>query len=133
MAATGFHLHILEIASEMLLRFKVHVDVALKPTQEHNEYGERVYSDPCSALAYETIYKSVKRRFGPNVYPLCLILSGDEVQLNKKGSMGCKPWYLSIGNVRGHLHTSEKNIECICYSPDWEHTKVSECQVKVHM
>jgi hypothetical protein len=60
-----------------------------------------------------------------NVYPLCLFFSGDEVQLNKKGSLGCKPWYMSIANVRGHLNTSPRNIECLGYSPDWMHTKVS--------
>jgi hypothetical protein len=32
---------------------------------------------------------------------------------------------VSLGNVRGALNTSEKNIECIGYSPQWEHTKVS--------
>ena len=125
LAATGFHLHILEVAAEMLLRFKVDVEVALKPNVTFNEFGKRVYSDPTSAMAYESMYKSVQRRFGTDVYPRCLFFSGDEVQLNKKGSMGCKPWYMSIANVRGSLNTSPRNIECIGYSPDWFHTKVS--------
>ena len=109
----------------MLLRFKLDVEVALKPHLAFNEHGERIFSDPCSAFAYESMFNSVQKRFGPNVYPLCLFFSGDEVQLNKKGSLGCKPWYMSIANVRGHLNTSPRNIECLGYSPDWMHTKVS--------
>ena len=115
----------MKVAAEMLLRFKLDTDIALKPNLNYNDHGERVFSDPCSAMAYESMFKSIQRRFGPNVYPLCIFLSGDEVQLNKKGSMGCKPWYMSIANVRGHLNTSPLNIECIGYSPDWVHTKVS--------
>ena len=125
LAATGFHLHILEVASEMLLRFKLDIDVALKPHLAYNEHGKRIFSDPCSAMAYESMFNSVQKRFGSDVYPLCIFLSGDEVQLNKKGSLGCKPWYMSIANVRGHLNTSPRNIECIGYSPDWADTKVS--------
>ena len=123
-AATGYHLHILKIAAEMMLRFKLS-EFALKPTVDIDEEGDRVYSDPSSALAFESSCKSVGKKFGPNVFPLCIAISGDDVQLNKKGSMGCKPWYVSLGNVRGALNTSEKNIECIGYSPQWEHTKVS--------
>ena len=118
-------MHILEIAAEILLRFEVNTEVALKPSIVKDTNGHRVYSDPSSALAYESMFKSVQKRFGADVYPLCIILSGDEVQLNKKGSMGCKPWYMSIANVRGQLNASSRNIECIGYSPDWHDTKVS--------
>ena len=51
------------------------------------------------------------------------MISGDEVQINKKGSMGCKPYYVSIPNVTGEAGYSEQNIECIGYSPDWLETK----------
>ena len=124
-AATSFHLNILEVAAEMLLKFQP-ADIALLPNILRNENGSRIYSDPSSALVYESMYDSIKIRLGrSDVYPLCIMVSGDEVQLNKKGSMGCKPWYISIGNVRGALHTSGRNIECIGYSPDWIDTKVS--------
>ena len=63
LAATGFHLHILEVAAEMLLRFQVDVEVALKPNVTFNEFGKRVYGDPTSAMAYESMYKSA---------PMCL-------------------------------------------------------------
>ena len=58
------------------------------------------------------------------MYPLCFVVSGDEVQINKKGSMGCKPYYIRIANVTGSIGYSEKNLECIGYSPDWLETKV---------
>ena len=122
-ASTGFHLNVLEVASEMLLRF-TEDDIALTPIKNYNEHGERVYSHPTTALAFESICNNVASRFGKNVYPLCLVVSGDEVQINKKGSMGCKPFYISIANVKGALHTSEQNIECVGYSPDWVDTKV---------
>ena len=61
LAATGFHLHILEVAAEMLLRFKLDVEVALKPHLAFNEHGERIFSDPCSAFAYESMFNSVQK------------------------------------------------------------------------
>ena len=58
------------------------------------------------------------------------MISGDEVQINKKGSMGYKPYYVSIPNVTGEAGYSEQNIECILgYSPDWLETKVFRCEI----
>ena len=116
--AVGFHLHILEVVAEMLLQFDID-DIALKPDIVHNDEGKRVLTHPASAMAYESHYKYIRKRFpGMEVYPLCIMLSGDEVQINKKGTMGCKPWYVSIGNVKGEKVTSESNIQCIGYSPE---------------
>jgi hypothetical protein len=122
-AAVGVHLDILQIAAEILLRFKP-AYVALQPTIAYNEKKERIYSDMASGIAYESCYESIKKKFGSDVYPLCICISGDEVQINKKGSMGCKPWYVSIANIKAEFHHDSKNIECIGYSPDWLHTKV---------
>jgi hypothetical protein len=110
----------------MLLRFKPE-DVVLRPQKTYNTEGQRVYSHPTTALAFQSICENIKTRFGRNVYPLCLMISGDEVQINKKGSMGCKPYYVSIANVTGEAGYSEQNIEYIGYSPDWLETKVFCC------
>jgi hypothetical protein len=124
-AATGVHLNVLQVAAEILLRFKPS-QVALKPSIVYNDKKQRIYSDMSSGLAYEAHYKSIKKRFGNDVYPLCICISGDEVQINKKGSMGCKPWYVSLANIKGDLNHNKDNIECIGYSPDWLFTKVYE-------
>jgi hypothetical protein len=122
-AATGVHLDILQVAAEILLRFKPE-DVALKPTKSYNDLHQRLYTDMTSGKAYEAHYHRIQKQFGKNVYPLCICISGDEVQINKKGSMACKPWYISIANIRGELNMNSNNIETIGYSPDFVHTKV---------
>ena len=123
-ASVGFHLNILEVAAEILLRLKKE-DVALTPQKLYDDDSTRIFSYPATALAFQSICENIKTRFGKHVYPLCLMVSGDEVQINKKGSMDCKPFYVSIANIKGPLCTSVANIECVGYSPDWVHTKVS--------
>ncbi len=122
-AATGVHLDIIEIVAEILLRFEPK-DVALKPTKTINDSKERLYTDLTSGKAYKAHYDRIQKQFGPNVYPLCICISGDEVQINKKGSMGCKPWYVSVANIRNQSNMHSNNLECIGYSPDYVHTKV---------
>ncbi len=129
-AAVGVHLDILEIASEILLRFKPE-DVALKPNKKYNCNNERIYTDMASGKAYQAHYNRIQHQFGRDVYPLCICISGDEVQINKKGTMGCKPWYVSIANIKGTLNVHKMNLECIGYSPDWVHTKV--CYVYIYI
>jgi hypothetical protein len=131
-AAIGYHLHILQVVSEMLLRFNP-VDVAFKPSKLYNEYNEQIYTDMTSGKAFKAHYDRIRDSFGPNVYPLCICISGDEVQINKKGSMGCKPWYISLANIKGELQTHSSNLECIGYSPDWLYTKVKYFQFHIRM
>ncbi len=122
-AAIGYHLDILQVVSEMLLRFNPS-DIALKPTTEYNDLNQKIYRDMTSGKAYKAHYKRIRDRHGHNVFPLGICISGDEVQINKKGSMSCKPWYISIANVKGDLNKHASNIECIGYSPNWLYTKV---------
>ena len=42
-------------------------------------YMVDMFHDPCSALTYESMFNSVQKRFGSNVYSLCKFCSGDEV------------------------------------------------------
>jgi hypothetical protein len=122
-AAIGVHLDIIQIAAEILLRFKPE-DVALKPTKSYNELNQKLYTDMTSGKAYKAHYDRIQEQFGKNVYPLCICISGDEVQINKKGTMGCKPWYISIANIKGELNLHINNLETLGYSPDNVHTKV---------
>jgi hypothetical protein len=71
-AAVGVHLDILQIAAEILLRFKP-TYVALRPTIAYNEKNERIYSDMASGIAYESCYESIQKNLDLTCIPYAFV------------------------------------------------------------
>jgi hypothetical protein len=114
--ATGYALSIMETLSEMLLGIDVK-DFHFTPLRETNSSGEKVISVPASGAAFEHIFETVQESFGTDVFPLCYVISGDDLILNKTGSRKAKPWYVQIANMGKDNYNKDASVQCIGFSP----------------
>jgi hypothetical protein len=114
--ATGYALNLLETLSEMLLTIDVK-DFHFSPLRQTNSSGEKIISVPASGAAFEHIFETVQESFGKDVFPLCYVISGDDLILNKTGSRKAKPWYVQIANMGKENYNKDASVQCIGFSP----------------
>jgi hypothetical protein len=114
--ATGHTVNLLQVVAEQLL------DVCpdtfhLRHEPIYNKAGDQCFRGPASAQLYKEYYDTVQRKHGENTYPLCIMISGDDLALNKTQTAGACPWYVHMANLGDDEYMKGKNIDCIAYSP----------------
>jgi len=113
--ARGQKIDVLELCAEQLLRLgpaKIH----LNPLKLFSENGDVVVREPASAKRYEIYYDMVKEKYGPDFYPLCIMISGDGLFLNKTGSACATPWYCQVANMTHVVYLNDGSLDFIWFS-----------------
>ena len=114
--AQGMKLGILDVMAEQLLRLgpsKVHIH----PMTLFSESGERVMREPATADRFRKYFDIVREKYGLDYYPLCVMISGDGLFLNKTGSTCATPWYCQIANMTHDVYLKEGALDCVGFSP----------------
>jgi hypothetical protein len=119
--STGYCLNVVEVLSEMLLNVDVR-QFHFSPLVQENKSGEQIISIPASSKVFDLAYTNVQESFGKDVFPLCYVISGDDLILNKTGSRKAKPWYVQIANMGKQHYNSDDSIQCIGFSPQSHYT-----------
>ena len=112
----GAYLDVTAVLGDMLLDIDVK-DLHLRPPNNVNDSGHTVFGEPAYHEYFRVLSEYTEHQYGPDVYPLAVNVSSDDLFLNKTGSRGAKPIYVSIANKKAANYWSNGSVRCIGFAP----------------
>ena len=82
--AAGHYVDVMQVIAEMLIDIPVE-NFHFEHFKLRTEEGDRMFREPATGHVFKEYCEVINKRFGPDVYPLTIIVNGDSLVLNKTG------------------------------------------------
>jgi hypothetical protein len=109
---TGHHNPVLHVVGEMMMPL-CEDDLHLQAPPD-----DRIYKEPSTGTEMRKMYAHVAAEYGEDFVPLPLAINLDDVALNKVGSRGGKPVYLTMASIKAEKYWDKDNIRCVGFAPE---------------
>jgi hypothetical protein len=109
---TGHHNPVLHVVGDMMLNI-CEDDLHLNAPPD-----DRIYKEPSTGTEMRKMYACVAEEYGEDFYPLPIAINLDDLALNKVGSRGAKPVYLTIASMKAGKYWEKDNIRCVGFASE---------------